>query len=96
MIFKIFRENRHYQNGQFQEKREDYIKGEYVKIWELSLVIIFVIFAQKRQFRLEMEYFEISRNSAYKNHALIRPFQTLFQLIIFGMNFAMSHYLNIT
>ena len=34
------------------------------KIQEFILVIIFVIFPQKLQFRLENEIFEISRNSA--------------------------------
>ena len=39
------------------------IKGEFVKIREFILVIIYVIFPQKSQFRLENESFEISRNS---------------------------------
>ena len=37
--------------------------GVIVKIEESTLVIIFVIFPQKWQFRLKNESFEISRNS---------------------------------
>ena len=38
--------------------------SEKFQIQEISLVIIFVIFIQKCQFRLENQNFEISRNSA--------------------------------
>ena len=41
-----------------------HILDEFVKIQESTLVIIFVIFAQKWQFRLKNESFEISRISA--------------------------------
>ena len=43
---------------------ENHLYGEFVKILELTLVIIFEIFPQKWQFRLKNEIFEISRNSA--------------------------------
>ena len=53
MIFQIFNEkNGHYRNGHFQERSESHILGEFVKILEFILV------------RLEIESFEISRNSA--------------------------------
>ena len=51
MIFLIFQEKCHYQNGHFQEDRENNIYGEFVKIEEFTLVIIFVIMSQKWQFR---------------------------------------------
>ena len=41
MIFKIFRGNSHYRNGYFQEIRENHVQGEFVKIWEYTLVIFF-------------------------------------------------------
>ena len=44
MIFKFFRENSHYWNGQFQEIRKNHIWGEFVKI---QVVMIYVIFHQK-------------------------------------------------
>ena len=47
----------------FMKNLENQIKGEFVKIQELAVVIIFVIFPQKCQFRLEN--FEISRNSVF-------------------------------
>ena len=49
-----------YRNGHFQENRENHIEGEIVKIRESTLVIIFVFFSQKLQFRLQNE-----SNSAY-------------------------------
>ena len=51
----------------FVKNLKIHIKGEFVKIQELTLIIIFVIFPQKWQFRLEMESFEISRNSAFSD-----------------------------
>ena len=64
MIFENFHENSHYRNGHFQENLENHMKGEFVKIQEFTLVIIFVIFDKKWQFRLENESFEISQNSS--------------------------------
>ena len=49
----------------FSKKFENHIYGELVKIWECTLVIIFLIFPQKWQFRLENESFENSWNSPY-------------------------------
>ena len=63
LIFQIFHVNSHYQNDHFQENRENHIYGVFVKIRELTLIIIFVIFPQKLQFKNES--FEISRNSTY-------------------------------
>ena len=65
MIFEIFHENSHDQNGHLQKNFNNHIQGEFVKIRKYTLGIIFMIFPQKSQFRLEIENFEISRNSAY-------------------------------
>ena len=66
MVFLlIFHENRHYLTGHFQEIRKNHIKGEFMKIWECTLVIIFLIFPLKWRFRLKNKSFEISRNSPY-------------------------------
>ena len=48
----------------FEEKSESHIKGEFLKIRDFSLEMIFVIFTQKWQVRPEIENNEISRNSA--------------------------------
>ena len=53
MILKIFHEESLYRHGHFYENRENYIKGEFIKIWEFILVIIFTIFRQKCQFSLQ-------------------------------------------
>ena len=45
-------------------KLQNHLYGEFVKIRKLTLIIIFVIFPQKRQFRLKNENSEIRRNSA--------------------------------
>ena len=42
-----------------------HINGEFVEIRKLILIIIFVIFPQKCQFRLKNESFDISQNSAF-------------------------------
>ena len=47
----------------FLKNFENNIYGEFVKIWEFTLVMTYVIFSQKCQFRLTNENFEISRNS---------------------------------
>ena len=46
----------------FETNLKNHIKGEFVKIREFTLVIIFAIFLQKLPFRLENENFKISRN----------------------------------
>ena len=63
MIYKIFHENSHYRNDRFQENRKNPIYHEFVKVRDFTLVIVFVIFFQKRQFRLKNENFEISGNT---------------------------------
>ena len=50
VIFKIFHENIHYRNNLFQENPEDNI---YVKIRELTLVIIGVISLKNAKFWLK-------------------------------------------
>ena len=40
------------------KNRENYIQGLFVKIQEFTLVIVFMIFPQKLQFRLKNENFE--------------------------------------
>ena len=40
-------------------------ESEFEKIREFTLIMIFVIFSQKWQFRIKNENFQISRNSAY-------------------------------
>ena len=49
----------------FSKIFENRMKGGLVKVEEFTLVMIYVIFPQKWQFRLKNESFEISRNSAY-------------------------------
>ena len=48
----------------YVENLKIHIKGEFVEIRKLILVIIFVIFPQKCQFKLKNENFKISRNLA--------------------------------
>ena len=55
MIFEIFHKNSRYRNGQFEENRENHIKGEFVQIREFTLVIIFMIFHQNDNWGLKME-----------------------------------------
>ena len=50
--------------GIFIKNFKNNIMGEFVKIQQFTLVIIFVIFPQKCQFRLKIKGFEISPNSA--------------------------------
>ena len=57
MILKIFHDESLYRHGNFYENRENYIKGEFIKIWEFILVIIFTIFRQKCQFSLQKSKF---------------------------------------
>ena len=47
MIFEIFYEKSHYRIRHFQENRDNHTKGEFVKFWEFTLAIIFMIFSQK-------------------------------------------------
>ena len=55
---------------------------EFLKIREFTLVIIFVSFPQNRQFWLQNEIFEISRNSAYVK----TPIQNFENLKWIGIN----------
>ena len=41
----------------FSKIFENHILDEFVKIWEFTLVMIFVIYPQKREFRLKNESF---------------------------------------
>ena len=50
MIFQISHESSHYRNGNFQQNFKNHIKGEFVKIREWNLLIIFVIFPQNWPF----------------------------------------------
>ena len=49
----------HRRNGHFQKITEIHIQSESVKIRELTLVIIFVIFIQKWKFRLKMKVLRV-------------------------------------
>ena len=53
--FSRFSWNGHSKNDYFHEKNLKNISGEFVKIEEFTLVIIFVIFHQKWKLRLKME-----------------------------------------
>jgi len=64
MIFAIFLKMAILIMALFVKKIENHMKGEFVKIEEFTLVIIFVIFLQNVNLGLKKESFEVSRNSA--------------------------------